>query len=76
MRTTLDLDEDVLIAVKHRARLEGRTAGQVLSDLARIGLRGDTPSSSDSFYGFTPLPRRGGVVSTELVEELREDDAV
>jgi len=35
MRTTIDLDEDVLLAVRERARREGRTAGAVLSELAR-----------------------------------------
>ena len=35
MRTTLNLDDDVLSAVKELARLRGSTAGQVLSALAR-----------------------------------------
>ena len=38
MRTTLDIDEDVLQAVKELAAATGRTAGQVVSDLARKGL--------------------------------------
>ena len=78
MRTTLDLAEDVLLAVKERARREGRTAGEVLSDVARDGLtrrlRGSTVAEADSFYGFEPLPRRGGVVSNELIDRLRDDD--
>jgi hypothetical protein len=32
--TTLSVDDDVLLAVKERARRENRTAGRVLSDLA------------------------------------------
>lgn len=39
MRTTLDLDEDVLLAAKELAGLEKKTAGQVISELARRGLR-------------------------------------
>jgi hypothetical protein len=39
VRTTLSLDDDVLLAVKERARRENRTAGEVLSDLARQGCR-------------------------------------
>lgn len=35
MRTTLIIDDDVLEAVRDRARREGRTAGEVLSELAR-----------------------------------------
>ena len=38
MRTTLDLDEDVLASAKEIARRENKTAGQVLSELARRAL--------------------------------------
>ncbi|HUP25435.1 MAG TPA: antitoxin, partial [Thermoanaerobaculia bacterium] len=39
MRTTLDIADDVLLAVKERARRERRSAGEVLSDLARQALQ-------------------------------------
>jgi hypothetical protein len=26
-------------------------------------------------YGFKPLPSRGGIVTNELIDRLREDDA-
>ena len=38
MRTTLDIDDDILAAAKERARLENKTAGQVISELARRAL--------------------------------------
>ena len=41
MRTTLDIDDDVLQAAKELATLRGSTAGKVLSELARRAL---TPS--------------------------------
>ena len=45
MRTTLDIADDVLYAVKERARREKRSAGDVLSDLARQALlRGSVPA--------------------------------
>lgn len=74
MRTTLDVDDDVLFAVKERARREHRTAGAVLSELARQGLSATTPEGGESFFGFTPLPRNGVVVSNALIDQLREDD--
>jgi hypothetical protein len=78
MRTTLDIADDVLHAVKERARREQRTAGEVLSDLAREamlrGPGGSEITEEESFYGFAPLPRRGPAVSNELVDRLREDD--
>ena len=79
MRTTLDIDIDVLQAAKERAHRENRTTGQVLSDLARQALTG-TPkpaqgSPEPSRHGFRPFPRRGGIVTNELIDALREDDA-
>lgn len=77
MRTTLRLDDDVLAAVHERARRERRTAGEVLSDLARQALTGPSGDDGDHpavHHGFRPLPRRGVVVSNELIDRLREDD--
>ena len=78
MRTTIDLDEDVLLAIKERARQEGRSAGAVLSELARQALTGSAPvgefGEPEAFYGFEPLPRRGAVMSNDLIDRRREDD--
>jgi hypothetical protein len=74
VRTTLDIDEDVLLAVKHRARAEHRSAGAVLSELARMALTASAPESTESFLGFQPLPKRGGVVTNELIDQLREEE--
>lgn len=77
MRTTVDVDDDVLLAVKERARREKRTAGAVLSELARQSLNGQhrrsDPLGSDR-HGFQPLPHRGPVVSNALIDRLREDE--
>jgi hypothetical protein len=78
MRTTLSLDDDVLLAVKERARREKRTAGEVLSDLARQALTGQATANldrtGDSFYGFAPLPHRGAAVSNDLIDSIREEE--
>ncbi|HEX9798931.1 MAG TPA: antitoxin [Thermoanaerobaculia bacterium] len=78
MRTTVDLDDDVLLAVKERARRERRSAGEVLSELARAALtrgpRADAVAEDESVYGFEPFPHRGPAVSNALVERLREDE--
>ncbi|MDO3647153.1 antitoxin [Nocardia mangyaensis] len=80
MRTTLAIDDDVLLAVKERARRENRTAGQVLSELARKALScSASPSRRDgsaAFHGFEPLPRRGGTISNALIDQLREEEDV
>jgi hypothetical protein len=78
VRTTLELADDVLFAVKERARRERRSLGAVLSDLARQALTrppgADGIAESPALYGFEPLPRRGPAVSNELIDRLREDD--
>jgi hypothetical protein len=81
MRTTLDIADDVLQAAKERARRENKTAGEVISDLARAALTMPIPAVSNvseprSHYGIRPFPKRGNaVVTNELVNKLREGDA-
>ncbi|MEP7067677.1 MAG: hypothetical protein ABI789_00490 [Usitatibacter sp.] len=80
MRTTLDIADDVLQAAKERARRENRTAGEVISELARAALTAPPAKTTKaaeprSHYGIRPFPKRGGVVTNELVNRLREDDA-
>lgn len=81
MRTTLDIADDVLQAAKERARRENKTAGEVISELARSALTaapvGAAPRTSEprAHYGLRPFPRRGGIVTNELIDRLREDDA-
>ena len=78
MRTTLDIDDDVLEVAKSLAKNEKKTAGQVLSELARKALtRSDEPFDVNKLEivdGFPVLPSRGGgVVTTELVTRLMEE---
>jgi len=76
MRTTLSVDDDVLLAVQEQARREKRSVGAVLSDLARQAINGPAaPATGSDRHGFTPLPRRGPVVSNELIDRLRDDKA-
>jgi hypothetical protein len=79
MRTTLDIADDVLQAAKERAQRERKTIGEVISELARRALI--TPPEPPSIekpqavYGVQPFSPRGGIVTNELIRELREDDA-
>jgi hypothetical protein len=76
MRTTLDIADDILLAAKDLARREHKTAGQVISELARKGLTGGPATSAaepKATYGFRPFPKEGRVVSNELINKLRED---
>ena len=88
MRTTLDIDDDVLQAAKELAQHESKTSGQVLSELARRGilcrnahdLEGN--ENGDPFImkdGLPVLRSRGRIVTNELVkriqQEIDEEDA-
>ena len=74
----MDIAEDVLIAAKALGRQEHKSAGQVLSELARKGLAASNGASDltsdEEFLGFRPLPARGVVVTSELIEKLREEE--
>ncbi|HYG65941.1 MAG TPA: CopG family transcriptional regulator [Thermoanaerobaculia bacterium] len=79
MRTTIDIADDVLMAVNERARRQKRSVGELLSELAREALTRrsrEEPGAQKpkSLYGFDPLPPRGAAVSNELIDKLREED--
>ena len=83
MRTTLDIDDDILQVAKELARAEKKTAGQVLSELARKGLTQAATAAGfaeeavppfvmkDDWVTFTN--REGVVVTKELVDRLIEE---
>ncbi|MGA2843471.1 MAG: antitoxin [Steroidobacteraceae bacterium] len=87
MRTTLDIDDDVLVAAKELAKAQNSTAGEVISDLVRKALtvaggsEGNAAAPHGLLYkdGWYVLPSRGAVVTNELIdkiqEELDQDDA-
>ncbi len=80
MRTTLDIDEDLLAAAKELARREGSTAGAVVSRLLRRALTGQcapAPSRTRAVSGFRPFPARDGVVTTnEQVNAIRDAEGI
>ena len=73
MRTTLQLDEDVLAAARALAERQGRTLGEVVSELARKGL---APTAAPQFRnGIRLMPLRADAKPTTLAEinELRDE---
>ena len=83
MRTTLDIDDDVLAAAKELARRERTTIGKFVSGVVREALRArshpvsvDRPQCVLHGHGFDPIPAGGAVVTNELVNELREEAGV
>ena len=83
MRTTLDINDDVLFAAKEVARRERRTVGDVLSHWARSALLRPEQSTSVvvaeeplARYGIHPLPHRGGVLNDDVVKRIRDEEGI
>lgn len=73
MRTTLQIDDDVLAAAKVLAENQKRPIGNVISDLARQALRRTEQPRERN--GIPLLPARGSttIVTLEIVNALRDD---
>jgi len=83
MRTTLEIDDDVLATAKELARRERSSAGSVLSRLARQALTGAEASATRArpgrpraVGGFEPFASRGVVVSNDQVNALRDAEGI
>jgi len=73
MRTTLNLDPDVLRAARHLAREGGRSLGEMISELARRGLH---PSGEVAYEGDFPVFRvseDAPALTPEMVDEALEE---
>ena len=73
MRTTLDIEEDVLFAAKEIARQRAMTVGQVLSDLARQSLTRKSPVPKKNSLPLFPIQPNAGAVTLEFVNRLRDE---
>jgi hypothetical protein len=76
MRTTLDIDPDVLSTVKERAVFQKTTAGKVLSDLARKALLEDNRKfKTKNGFPIFQFPRKGKgtLVTMEMVNRIRDE---
>ncbi|MFA6930946.1 MAG: hypothetical protein WCT05_11515 [Lentisphaeria bacterium] len=78
MRTTVDIEDDVLAAAKELARMQNVAVGRVISRLMREALSGQqrlpatTDAESKAVCGFRPFVSRGVVVTNDMVNELRD----
>jgi hypothetical protein len=74
MRTTLELDDDLVAAAKRLAKEKGATLGQVISELARQSLpataRPRVRNGIEVFASRAGAPR----VDMEFVNRLRDEE--
>jgi len=72
MRTTLEIDDDVLTAAEHLASRQGSSAGKVLSDLARTAL-GPQIEIRNGVPLLPPRPEARQVTPEDVYRLLDED---
>jgi len=73
MRTTLDIDDDIVCAARELATAEKRSLGSVVSELARRGL---TPARIDT-DGDLPVirvPAGTAAITPEMVRRALDED--
>ena len=73
MRTTVDLDEDVLLAAKELAARRRVSLGKVLSDLARRALARQETAPTRNGVPLFPVGSEAQVITLELVNQLRDE---
>lgn len=73
MRTTLNIDDDILRAARSLAAQANKTIGEVLSELARRGLRPEQPAVSASGLPTFPVSPDAPPLTAEMVREALDD---
>jgi hypothetical protein len=80
MRTTLDIEDDVLAAAKELAQRQGVSAGKVVSRLLRSALTGEAPaqrSGAAVVAGSRPFAANNQhLVSNEQIDQLRDLEGI
>jgi len=83
MRTTLDIDDDVLAAAKELSRQRNCSAGQMISLLVRQALTGRPAQDAESrnpqrptVAGFRPFTSRGSPVTNAAIDSVRDAEGV
>jgi hypothetical protein len=73
MRTTLELDDDVVAAARELASAERRSLGSVVSELARRGL---TPArvEADGDLPVVRVPAGTPAITPEMVRRALDED--
>jgi len=73
MRTTLDIEADILLAAKEIARQRGVTTGKVISDLMRQAMTQPVAVTTRAGIPLFPVQTDAGPITLELVNQLRDE---
>jgi hypothetical protein len=84
----LSIDDDILEAAREQGAAEGKTLGQVVSDLARQALTGYDPASGriaarseadvdlERRFGISPRRLPGAILTNEAINRIREEEGI
>ena len=85
MRTTLNIDDDVLAAANELAASRKTTVGRILSEYCRRGLQAPDPAPAGTVdpktgwilrNGIPVLPAGGRIVTMEMVRKIMEEEGI
>jgi hypothetical protein len=75
VRTTVDIEDDVLNAAKEIAAARGLTAGKILSELARQALAPQRSYRERNGVPIIPRPAGGRIITSADVRQWLDEDA-
>lgn len=74
MRTTLEIDDDVLQAARSVAAAEGQNSGKALSDLARRGLALRSQAKTRSVFPVFDVDPAAALITIKLVKDALDGE--
>ena len=75
MRTTVTLDDDVFEAVRAQAQASGKNLGEVLSQLARRGLRASTQNANRGGLPVFKVQPNADIIPSSRAKDMLDEDA-
>ena len=76
MRTTITVDNDVFEAAQAQARASGRKLGEVISQLARRGLRASADTAVKNGLPVFKVSGSAPVIPSDRAKELLDEEAL
>jgi hypothetical protein len=74
VRTTLDIDDDIVAAARELAAEERRSLGSVISELARRGLTPARVEADDDGLPVIRVPAGTPAITAEMVRRALDED--
>jgi len=75
MRTTITVDDDIFEAAQSQARASGKKLGEVISQLARRGLRASADTASKNGLPVFKVQGNAPVIPSSRAKALLDEDA-